>query len=122
MRKLKKLSMMLLVGLVAGLEVGCSSLPPPPEGELFLHRVASKRALCSDLKTGNTCPAVGIESTNNWYMMPPKTFESFQNYIDALVRAVESGSHLSATQLSINTYELRQFNDHLRFVRKTLRR
>ncbi len=44
------------------------------------------KALCSDLETGNTCPAIPMIQTDAYIMFDPPTWKALQDYIDALIR------------------------------------
>lgn len=101
----------LLAVSVAILSLGCMSLPKPPEGSIYLHSVKTDRALCSDLKTGTTCPALPMSQTDKFYMLAPATWEGVQNYIDALIRLAEKSLHSDTTDFFLhNTYEEAKFD------------
>lgn len=116
--------MMLLVGLAVSLS-GCgASLPKPPEGNLYLHWAPNDIALCSDIQSGKTCDPVNIHDTHKWYLFPPKTWESIQNYIDELIRRVEAKEHeldtMGTKGYVLTTKDLQQMKAHLLYLKKRL--
>ena len=133
---------MLAGSLVVALS-GCQTgLPKAPDIDLYVHSAASGKALCTDTGTGAGCPSVRMADTDRWYMLTPAGFEALQNYIDALIRAIESKAVnfeggeaaiffaansyeeglsdvlASRAQLAISLAELRKASAHLRWLRR----
>ena len=87
-----------------------------------------------------------MEDTDKWYMLRPEGFEALQNYIDALIRALESKAVdfeggeaaiffaansyeeglrdvlASRAQIAISLAELRKASAHLRWLRRVANR
>lgn len=72
---------------VSAILSACAGLPTPPTGKLYLHFGDS--ALCSDIQTGDACPKVPMSQTEKYVMLEPQTWANIQNYIDALLRALQ---------------------------------
>lgn len=114
---------------------GCQTLgnqkPPPPKGELCSHNKPAAKANCTSLDNGQAVPSVPIEKTDKWIMFSPATWESIQNYIDALIRALErvgtktvdvdmgliAGQKASGYSVPVSIDELKQIRDRIRWLK-----
>ncbi|XGC82052.1 hypothetical protein ACES2L_06085 [Bdellovibrio bacteriovorus] len=118
--------MILPVILVAILS-GCGhKSPKPPTGEFLIHNQPKGVAVCSDIQTAKPCAAVPIEKTHKYIMFHPKTWESIQNYIDALIRKIQENNQaeyqlhqtedrqILASGIYISAPQIKWFKRHLK--------
>lgn len=111
----------MLLGIWA-ITSGCATgLPPGPEGEIYRIHIPSQTLLCSDLKTGNSCPAIDLQASNKFYAMPTETWKNLNNYIDELIRrlSVKNFSGNDST-VSLTAQNLRDFKGHMKKIHDTL--
>lgn len=96
MKNFKTLSTVLVV-ICLSLSGCASGLPRPPEFDLYIHNQPRGTALCTHM--GTTCPAIPISATHKFYMLHPRAWESLQNYLDALIRAIEEGRSFEGIEM-----------------------
>lgn len=87
---------MLLIALVIGsaiLNFGCATkgAPRPPEFELYMHNQPRGIAQCTRVG-GGTCASIPMSQTDKFFMVSAGSWEKINNYIDALIRAIENGN------------------------------
>ena len=89
--RLKQSGKLLLIGLVGVLVLtSCSSLPPAPEINLYLHDEPRSQALCSN-SFGKKCDKIPIKETDKFFMLRPRDWEKIENYIDLLACKAQGG-------------------------------
>lgn len=118
MKKAKKLSVMLLIGLAVS---SCTHKAPyPPKIDFYLHKQARAVAICANTE-GQECPDVPIQETNNWLMFPPEQWEHIQGYVDHLVCIIEKGCGADSSRPVIPPKEAKQIWEDTKKLIKGMR-
>ena len=111
----------LLILVAAIVLSSCSTLPPPPDINLYMHHARSGIVFCSRVRDGKPCGSVMIAETHKWFMLTPSGWRDLNNYIDDLIRRLES-RHLSGndSSVAVTANDLRRFKAALLNARKGL--
>lgn len=107
---------LLLILAVAALSA-CTTLPPPPDINLYMHHQPSGIVFCSRVKDGTNCPSTTIDQTHKWFMLTPDGWRKLNNYIDELIRRLEAKGLTGGGSVSVNADDLRALKAHLQRVK-----
>lgn len=113
----------ILLAACASVSLGCATLTRPgmpalPKGLFCAHDQPRGVARCVDLEDPNKKSQVAIPKTDKYIMLPPTTWESFQNYMDALERALEQ----KAPSLQLTPQDIRIIKGRMRTLRQATKK